>query len=182
VTQALTRLADGDRSAFDTVYEAAWPRVRALAARMLGEHPAAEDVAQDALLTVFDRASAYDPAVGPAIPWILGIAGWAVRTRRQRVARRREEPVPAGLTSGGDPEAEAIRRDLLSAVEQVLGRLDERDRQALLAAAGDRPSGATFRKRLQRARRCAPWPPRWGGWRRACGCGARSGPDRRWWR
>jgi len=154
VTRALVALADGDRRAFDTVYEAAWPRVHALASRLLRDNPAADDVAQDALVAVFDRACDFDASLGPAMPWILGIAAWRVRTHRRRVQRRREDPWgPAADAAGDDPEAAAQRRELVRAVEAVLGELDERDRQALLATLGDRPATATFRKRLERARR-----------------------------
>ncbi|MEZ4317008.1 MAG: sigma-70 family RNA polymerase sigma factor [Myxococcota bacterium] len=134
------------------MYRAAWPAVHALAVRLMTGDPEAEDVAQQALLAVFDRASRYDPAVGPAMPWILGIVGWTVRTHRQKCRRRREVAVPTGLVATVDLEDAVIQRDLEAAVREVLGTLSESDRQTLLAAASDaRPSGATFRKRLQRA-------------------------------
>ncbi|MCB9676242.1 MAG: sigma-70 family RNA polymerase sigma factor [Alphaproteobacteria bacterium] len=118
---------------------------------MLAGDPEAEDIAQQALLAVFDRASEYDPAIGPALPWILGIAGWTVRSHRKRCARRRETDVPTGLVHPDDLEEAAIRRDLEAAVRAVLGDLSDLDRATLHAAVTDRPSGAAFRKRLQRA-------------------------------
>lgn len=150
LTQHLTHLADGDREAFDPVYRLAWPQVRALCRRLLQDHPDAEDLAQQALLSVFERCGEYDVSVGPALPWILGIAGWSVRSHRRRQQRRRETAVPEDLR-GVDLEERLIDADLERAVHAVIGTLSPLDRETLAAALSDRPSGATFRKRLQRA-------------------------------
>ncbi|MCB9670760.1 MAG: sigma-70 family RNA polymerase sigma factor [Alphaproteobacteria bacterium] len=149
-SRALARLADGDRSAFDTVYREAWPRVRALTSRLLAGDPEAEDVAQQALLTAFARATDYDPS-RPALPWILGIAAGSVRTHRRRQTRRREVALPTALVEPGTPEDAVVRADLERAITEVLGTLSPLDRETLLLGVGDRPADATFRKRLQRA-------------------------------
>ena len=63
----LSRLADGDRAAFDPVFARLWPVLRDLAQRHL---PAAdaEDAAQRALLRLFERASEFDPG-RDALAW-----------------------------------------------------------------------------------------------------------------
>lgn len=153
VTEDLIRLADGDRSAFDPVFEAAWPRVLTLTRRMVPDAAHAEDVAQRALLRVFERASAYDPARGRAMPWILGIATWEVRTWRAQQRRRREDPLELDVaTDAPDPVEHA---QLVALLHEVLGEQRPEDVQTLLMSAGllDRPdvAPATFRKRVQRA-------------------------------
>ena len=158
----LVRLADGERDAFEPVFRASWPLARGLAARLLGDGPEAEDVAQQSLLKVFERASEFDPGQGEALPWILGVVGWECRTARQRRQRRREQPLLAASPGGLEtrdvcdtPEERAIARDLENAVIEVLGVLRPVDRQTLVAAMGQglRPAvpAATFRKRMQRA-------------------------------
>ncbi|HET7452999.1 MAG TPA: sigma factor, partial [Thermoanaerobaculia bacterium] len=85
----LTALARGDRTAFDALFGRTWPLVRGFAAKTL---PAAEaeDAAQESMLRIFARASEFDPS-RDALAWILGIAGWQIRTHRTRARRRREE-------------------------------------------------------------------------------------------
>lgn len=156
--EAMTRLADGDRAAFHPVFQEAWPLVRGFANGVLRDETAAEDAAQQGLLKVFERASAFDPR-RDALPWILGIVWNECRTERQRRRRRREEPIEplaAEPRSGGTPEEEVIARDLVEAARRVLADLPPRDAETILFDLAEaRPSSvapATFRKRLERAR------------------------------
>ena len=48
--QAMGRLADGDRNAFDLVFTAIWPVLRRFALRVMGSPADAEDAAQAALV------------------------------------------------------------------------------------------------------------------------------------
>ena len=156
LTAALVRLADGDRSAFDAVYREAWPAVRGLCRSLVDDHDA-DDVAQTALLKVFERASEFDASIGAARPWLLGIAAWEARTVRRRRQRRRAHPAPQPPTATTSPEEVVIAEDLHDRLEEILMTMSEDDRATLLASMGqqDRPpiSPATFRKRLQRATR-----------------------------
>src|SRR5437867_3293781 len=94
----LTRLAAGDRSAFHPAFSALWPFLR----RFTGRHlpPAeAEDAAQETLLKIFRQAARFEPSRS-AIAWVLGVAGFEIRTARRRHLRRREAPTEvAGLES-----------------------------------------------------------------------------------
>jgi RNA polymerase sigma-70 factor (ECF subfamily) len=153
--QELTALARGDRTAFDPLFRRTWPLVRGFAARTL---PAAEseDAAQESMLRIFSRASEFDPS-RDALAWILGVAGWQIRTHRTR-ARRRREQTDVGAERRADraasPEEAAIARDLAVALDRALGQLPPGDAATLVAyARGERPDvpGATFRKRVQRA-------------------------------
>jgi len=149
----MCRLADGDREAFEPVFAALWPVLRAFAARALAVPAEAEDAAQSALLKVFSRAAEFDPR-REALPWALGIAAYECRTLRKARARRREEltGTPPEPLDARTPEEAAIERDLQAAAGEVLGGLSALDAETLLAAArGQRDSSATFRKRLERA-------------------------------
>jgi RNA polymerase sigma-70 factor (ECF subfamily) len=151
----LTRVAVGDRQAFEPVFARLWPVVRALAARYLPASDA-DDAAQTALLKLFERASEFDPE-RDAVAWAIGIAMWEIRTVRRREWRRRDT---SGLDEAGDimlntvsPEERAIAANLAAAIGQTLATLRAEDRDALLRYARDeRTAGAGFRKRLQRAR------------------------------
>lgn len=153
----MAELADGNREAFDGVYARAWPLVRGFVARHL--RPAeAEDVAQEALLSVFARASEFDRD-RDALAWILGIAAWQIRTARTRARRRREESLNENAlaeTPGAEPTPEetAARRERDRSIEEALAALSPADAETLRAYMRDEPTGlppATFRKRVQRA-------------------------------
>lgn len=149
------RLADGDRSAFDVVYDAVAADVQALCRRRLGDPVLADDIAQEALTKLFVNADAFDPDRGSGRGWALGVAGWECRTAMQRQARAREGPPAECPDPKASPEDRAIAAGLLDDVAAVLGGLSPNDRATLLAAWADGPrpavTPATFRKRLQRA-------------------------------
>lgn len=147
----LTALADGDRSAFDGVFALAWPVLRSLAVRLLGNDAEAEDAAQRALLKLFANASRFDPE-RDALPWLLTFAINECRTARARQGRRTMEPLPCDVAGDPGPEAHLVRADLVDALTDVVGSLTESDRVALgLSEGSDAPAPATARKRKQRA-------------------------------
>ena len=151
----LTALARGERGAFDPVFQRLWPLVRGFAARCLPPEES-EDVAQEALLRIFARASEFDTS-RDALSWVLGIAAWQIRTNRTRARRRREEPLdasPERADGGPSPEASAAAREAEMALARALEELSPSDAETLYAyARGERPDlpGPTFRKRVERA-------------------------------
>jgi DNA-directed RNA polymerase specialized sigma24 family protein len=166
---ALARLADGDRSAFHPAFALAWPVARDFARAALRQAADAEDAAQQGLLKLFARAVDYDARRDP-LPWMLTFVANECRTLRRRKERRREDPLAAadGRPSAEvTPEEDLIERDLVSAAREVIASLPPGDGQTILAALSedDRPGGATFRKRLQRARQRLreAWSARHGG-------------------
>src|SRR5262249_15628574 len=114
----MVRLADGDRAAFEPLYEALWPVVRGFALRVLAGPEDAEDAAQRAMMAVFARASEFD-SERDALSWILGITAYECRTSRQRGRRRREchdmDALDGVVATDASPEETAIARDLIAA-------------------------------------------------------------------
>jgi RNA polymerase sigma factor (sigma-70 family) len=151
----LSRLAVGDRGAFHPVFVCLWPILRGFVGRHLPSEDA-DDVAQEALLKMFARASEFDPR-RDALGWALGIAGWEIRTARRRRYRRREDPIPAALDradSAPGPEEAAVHAQRQAMVDEAIASLDGADAatlRAFLAGGGAEVTGATFRKRVQRA-------------------------------
>jgi RNA polymerase sigma-70 factor (ECF subfamily) len=152
-------LRDGDRRAFDTVYALVCPLVRRFAVRLLGNHEDAEDVAQTALLKVFEKVAVFDPE-REALPWVLGITYHECRTWRKRRVRQLRRQAPESDCQelealGPDPEEMMMTEELRVAMRDCLGALREQDMETLLAVAGELPRpavpAATFRKRVQRA-------------------------------
>lgn len=153
----MTRLADGDRSAFHPAFEILWPVLRRFMARHLSESDA-EDAAQDTLLKIFRQVARFDSSRS-AMAWVLGVAGFEIRTARRRRQRRREAPAQEGdrdsrTDPGRTPEEAVLMRDLQETLREALGALSPEDAETLkLYSQGHRPPvpAATFRKRVQRA-------------------------------
>jgi len=152
----MVRLADGDRSAFDPLFDALWPSVRRFAERALGSAADADDAAQTALLKVFERAAVFD-VDRDAVAWIFGIVAFECATVRKRRMRRREDDASVaieGLADDEDLEQAAIARGLHKALVDLVGNLKSEDHDTIIAIlSGQRPDvpAATFRKRVERA-------------------------------
>ena len=128
-------VAAGSEAALVELYDRHVDSVHAAAFRLLGDRQAAEDVAQEAFLTLWNRADRFDPAMGSLAAWLLTIT----RNRavdRLRAAGRRPQLVsiaPAG--AGDEPDSAALER--LAAERGVLGGAGAADTAADPAAALD---------------------------------------------
>ena len=146
-----------ERSEFDPVYRALLPRARRVARR---EVPAdvADDVAQQALLAVFERAAEFT-AGRPCLPWFYAIVGNTLRTitRRAHKARVRGVAVETvrDLAGADDPEAALAERELRRALDLAIAELDETSACAIAILLGETEPPpippATWRKRVSRA-------------------------------
>lgn len=141
----LARVADGDRAALEPAFVRLHPLVLGFCRRVL-DGPTAEDAAQDALVNLFAHAGDYDAERDP-VPWALAFASNACRTARKRVIRRKESADIPELPGDSD----LLDAELRAAVRSTLATLSPLDAETLALAMGDRPTGATFRKRLERA-------------------------------
>jgi RNA polymerase sigma-70 factor (ECF subfamily) len=156
LSELVARLADGDRAAFDQVFDQLWPILRRFAVRLVGDPAVGEDLAQQALLKLFSRAHEYEQG-RDALAWALGITHWEYRTWRRKQQRSRETLVadaPEAAAMSTDPEEHVITCDLEAALLAAVTRLGPCDQEILLAdirgqAVVARP--ATVRKRRQRA-------------------------------
>ncbi|MET3807802.1 RNA polymerase sigma-70 factor (ECF subfamily) [Nakamurella sp. UYEF19] len=86
-------VTEGDLQAFDQLYRAEFPSVRALVFRMLRDFHQAEEVAQEVFLEVWRLASRFDPSRGSGHSWIMRMARLRAidRVRRCEAARQRDQ-------------------------------------------------------------------------------------------
>jgi RNA polymerase sigma-70 factor (ECF subfamily) len=136
--EALHRLADEDLmplverkdpAAFEVVYDRHGGAAYSLAYRIVGNRNTAEDVAQEAFLSVWRSGARFDRTRGSVRTWLLGV----VRNRAIDVLRRDAGRAPAvSLELEGVPEqesqfertdAEALRREAAREVRGVLSEL-----------------------------------------------------------
>ncbi len=64
----------GDAAAFETVYQKTSAKLFGACLRIFPERAEAEDALQDAYITIWNRAAAFDPARGSAIAWLMTVA------------------------------------------------------------------------------------------------------------
>ena len=155
--ELMARLSAGDRTAFEPLFLELHPRALRLARARLGDEVGV-DVAQNALLRVFSRASEFD-AGRPVLPWFYAIVANEIRTvsRRNQTLARRQAPEEAleHVAAGDDPESRTLERELRVALVQAIDALDEPSANALRVMLGEAPrpdvAATTFRKRVSRA-------------------------------
>jgi len=86
----LCQVADQDRAAFAALFAHFAPRVKSYMLRLGSDSMQAEELAQEALATVWRKADRYDPSRAAASTWIFTIA----RNLRIDAFRRRNHPEP----------------------------------------------------------------------------------------
>jgi RNA polymerase sigma-70 factor (ECF subfamily) len=131
----------GDREAFANLFGHFAPRVKNYLMRLGAPPEAAEELAQETLLTVWRRAAAFDPTRAAASTWIFTIA----RNLRIDLSRREARGIPPDDPSQNDPGPTAPD-DALSSVEdegrigRALATLPKEQAQVIaLAFFADKP-------------------------------------------
>ena len=150
----MSRLAGGDRSAFEPLYAALRLRARRFASMRVGEQ-AADDVTQAALLKVFSRASEFTPGK-PCLPWFYAIVVNEIRAAQRKDARLvPTELADDAIVTDDDAEAQMIERELGRALELAVEALDDDAANVIATVLGRAPmplcAPSTFRKRVSRA-------------------------------
>ena len=118
----------GDTAAFEVVYDRHATAAFSLAYRMTGKRNTAEDVVQEAFLSLWRSGARYDRTRGSVRTWVLGIVhNRAIDAiRRAMVHERRrtsDEGLDERLDSGERTDVEAARRDEAREVRSALRAL-----------------------------------------------------------
>jgi RNA polymerase sigma-70 factor (ECF subfamily) len=134
----LMTLVDGDDSeAFAVIYDRHGGAAYSLAHRIVGEPRMAEDVTQEAFLSIWRSAARFDPSRGGVRAWVLGI----VRNRAIDALRKAARPAPKldfdddavleTQAAAERTEAEAIRRETADSLRLALGLLPPEQSQVI---------------------------------------------------
>jgi RNA polymerase sigma-70 factor, ECF subfamily len=118
----------GDARAFEVIYERHSSAAFSLAYRMMGTRSAAEDVTQDAFLSLWRSGQRYDRARGSVRTWVLGIVHHRAidALRRATVHDRRrasDEGIEERFEAVERTDVEAARREESGIVRSALGAL-----------------------------------------------------------
>jgi RNA polymerase sigma-70 factor (ECF subfamily) len=125
----------GDPRAFELLYDRHGGAAYSLAYRIVGKQSAAEDVVQEALLSIWRSRLRYDQTRGSVRTWILGIVhNRAVDgLRRSAVHDRRREPlvVEERFEARERTDVEVARREEARSVRGALETLPAEQRQTI---------------------------------------------------
>lgn len=140
----MVRLMDGDRVAFDQLFERYGSRIRSFVFRFVGDREVAEDLTQEVFLKLYRNPRAFDPR-GRFMTWIFAVA----RNACIDYLRLKKLPVVA-VGGGGDeedptmepstplsyaPDETALHHELQSKMQDVLGRLSNKLREVFVLCA-----------------------------------------------
>jgi RNA polymerase sigma-70 factor (ECF subfamily) len=109
-------------------------RVRGFAYRLTGDGHLADDVAQETLARALASGAPRD------LPWLFAVALNVVRTEARRASRRRVAPVPVDAVvdpRGTDPLSRMVAEEERMEFWSRVGRLPDREREALLLRFGE---------------------------------------------
>ena len=135
-------MRQGDAAAFEVIYERHCSAAFSLAYRMTGRRGAAEDVVQEAFLSLWRSGARYDQTRGSVRTWVLAVVhhrGIDALRRGLKHDRHRasDEGIEERFESGDRTDVQAVRREEAAEVRSALAALpDEQSRAIELAYFG----------------------------------------------
>jgi RNA polymerase sigma-70 factor (ECF subfamily) len=126
----------GDPRAFELLYDRHGGAAFSLAYRMVGNRASAEDITQEAFLSIWRSRLRYDQARGSVRTWVLGIVhNRAIDGLRRSLVHDRRREAIAGMEDRFEArdrtEVEAARREEARSVRSALDTLPEDQRRTI---------------------------------------------------
>jgi RNA polymerase sigma factor (sigma-70 family) len=150
--ELLRRISNGDEEAFTDMYERYAGAAFGLASRICGDKDLAEDVVQEAFLSIWRRPDSYKPERGSVAAYILGaVHHKAVDAVRHEEAVKRREHAAGGPdeASHDDIAEEGWLLVLRDQVRSAVDKLSDVQRQALELAYFEGLTYSEVAKRLE---------------------------------
>jgi RNA polymerase sigma-70 factor, ECF subfamily len=133
----LAAVARGDEAAFDQVYAATRSKLYGVVLRILRRADLADEVMQDAYLSIWRKAGEFNPAIATPITWMVAIA----RNRALDLIRKKREASieeePEAMEAASDDPSPLARQEMTDELKRLLaclGGLDEERRRMVLLA------------------------------------------------
>ena len=134
--EAMQLVGDGNPRAFELIFDRHGGAAFSLAYRMVGNRVAAEDVVQEAFLSIWRSRMRYDRSRGSVRTWVLGIVHNRTidALRRGATHDRRQETLDGSEERHEAPErtdVEAARREEARSVRTALDTLPDDQRRTI---------------------------------------------------
>lgn len=116
LAQLLSRVALGDRAAFEQVYKRTCAHLLGVAVRVLHNTDRAEEVLQESFMSVWHNAASYNASVAQPMTWLINI------TRNKAIDALRSGKTESSHTQALDEAALQVAGDSLLEPQQWLDR------------------------------------------------------------
>jgi len=141
--QLLVQTASGDKQAFARLFGAYAGKVKGYLMRLGAPAAVAEDLMQDAMVSVWRRAASFDVTKAKASTWIFVIArnAWIDKLRREKTELAyRQTTIVSEESDDESPDDAAVRGQTEAQVEEALTTLSADQREVVqLSFFEDRP-------------------------------------------
>ncbi len=137
LSDALARVADGDRASLRTVYDLTSAKLFGVCLRICQDREVAEDILQDVYIKVWSRAGRFDAERASPVTWLCAIArntaiDWRRATKGPALL---PEEAAAGVADGSMSAPDVIDADRERArIFECLDALEDKQRGAIRAA------------------------------------------------
>jgi len=152
LNRLLLRSAQKDREAFTELYRRTSARLLGVCARMIGDRRQAEEVLQEAYVTVWKRGESFDPSKGTALTWLISLVrNKGIDRLRQHLCEMAEEGFEIESVADDEPTpaASAQTGEDYRRLQECLNELELRQRRSIQAAFF---SGITYNALAERAK------------------------------
>jgi len=134
----IARIGMGERAAFEEFYDRFSGLVYSTALRVLGNETDAQDIAQDVLFMIWEKAPLYNPARGKPLTWDITMTRNKSIDRLRSLQRRsrlhddvQRETTPDDLTAQREPLEELEADEQGRAVRSAVLKLNKDQREAI---------------------------------------------------
>lgn len=129
LAKTVTRVAQGDRTAFAELYQATAAKLYGVVLRILNRRDLSDEVLQEVYLKIWQRAAEFDSLRSSPITWMVTIA----RNRALDLKRRKQpqslEDMPETMELPADDEDPLAAREQHEELQRVMNCLDGIDGQ-----------------------------------------------------
>ena len=136
--ELLSRMARGDVDAFGLFYDRHSSLLFGLAVKILCDHHEAEEVLQEALVLIFERAPTYDAALGKPLSWAVTVTRNKSIDRLRGLQRKRRllnevasKAEVQGSEAINNPLQKALEGESVGAIHNALAQLPVEQRRAI---------------------------------------------------
>lgn len=133
----LRRVAGGDRTALQAVYDATSSKLFGVVLRILNDRSEAEDVLQEVYISVWSKAGTFDASRASPITWLATMARNRAIDRQRQVGRRVTRPIDDAQEVPDDTEdglGALLRSEQSTRLDGCLDELEVNQQKAIRTA------------------------------------------------